>query len=84
MDARKNTSAAGVPDSKKAVTRVGPWYASGPEDRSFVAGDPAFSILRVMSDDAAVPGCVTASVGEQPLNALQVIVTYWSPSLPKT
>ena len=59
MDARKSTSAAGVPGSKMAATRVGLWYASGPEDRSFVAGDPAFSILRVVSDVAEAPGCIT-------------------------
>ena len=59
MDALKSAGGAGIQDHGTAATRVGRWYAEGPEHRSFVAGDPAFSILRVMSDDAAVPGCVT-------------------------
>ena len=59
MAARKGKSGDGVQDRGTAATRVGFWYASGPEDRSFVAGDPAFSILRVVSDDAEAPGCVT-------------------------
>ena len=59
MDALRSTGGAGVQDGRTAATRVGRWYAEGPEDRRFVAGAPAFSILRVMSDDAAVPGCVT-------------------------
>ena len=59
MGARKGTGGAGVRDGRTAATRVGRWYAEGPQGRSFVAGDPAFSIFRVVSDDAAVPGCVT-------------------------
>ena len=59
MAAPRSTDGAGVQDSRTAATRVGRWYAEGPEDRRFVADDPAFSILRVVSDDAAVPGCVT-------------------------
>ena len=59
MGVRKGTGGAGVRDGRTAATRVGLWYEEGAEDRRFVAGDPAFSILRVVSDDAAVPGCVT-------------------------
>ncbi len=59
MDALRSTGGAGVQDGRTAATRVGLWYAKGPEDRRVVAGDPAFSILRVVSDDTAVPGCVT-------------------------
>lgn len=59
MDALKGKSGADIQDRGTAATRVGRWYASGPEDRSFVAGDPAFSVLRVVSDNAEVPGCVT-------------------------
>ncbi len=40
------------------ATRVGRWYATGP-DRRFVPGDPAFAIYRIVSDHADVPGCVT-------------------------
>ena len=58
MGTRKGAGGAGVQDNRVA-TRIGRWYASGPEDRTFVAGDPAFSILRVVSDDAEAPGCVT-------------------------
>ena len=59
MDALKGKGGAGVQDRGTAATRVGRWYAEGPENRSFVAGDPAFAIFRVVSDDAKVPGCVT-------------------------
>ena len=59
MGTRKGTGGAGVQDGRTAATRVGRWYAEGPEHRSFVAGDPAFSIFRVVSDDAEMPGCVT-------------------------
>ncbi len=58
MSTGKGAGGTGIHDNRVA-TRVGRWYASGPEDRPFVAGDPAFSILRVVSDDAAAPGCVT-------------------------
>lgn len=58
MGARKSTGNAGIQDRGAAATRVGYWYAEGPGDRPFVADDPAFSIFRVVSDDAAVPGCV--------------------------
>ncbi len=59
MGVQKGTEGAGIQDHGTAGTRVGLWYATGPEDRSFVAGDPAFFILRVVSDDADVSGCVT-------------------------
>ena len=59
MDTPKEKSGAGNQDRGMAATRVGRWYAEGPEHCSFVAGDPAFSILRVVSDDAEAPGCVT-------------------------
>ena len=59
MGVRKGKGGADVRDGRTAATRVGRWYAEGPEHRPFVAGDPAFAILRVVSDDAAVPGCVT-------------------------
>ena len=45
-------------DCETAPTRVGRWYADGP-DRVFVPGDPAFRIHRVVADDADVRGCVT-------------------------
>ena len=59
MGARRGRNGPGARGSGSGATRVGRWYAMGPEDRSFVAGDPAFCILRVVSDDAAAPGCVT-------------------------
>ena len=59
MDALRSENGADVQKGRTAATRVGHWYAMGPEDRTFVAGDPAFCILRVVSDDAAAPGCVT-------------------------
>ena len=71
MGARKGTGGAGVRDGRTAATRVGRWYAEGPEGRRFVAGDPAFSIFRVVSDDSAVPvfrfrsGCSTPSPPRQ-------------------
>lgn len=58
MGILKVKSGAGVQDRGTAATRVGFWYASGPEGRSLVAGDPAFSIFRVVADDAGTPGCV--------------------------
>ncbi len=58
MSTGKGAGGTGIHDNRVA-TRVGRWYASGPEDRPFVAGDPAFSILRVVSDDAEAQGCVT-------------------------
>lgn len=58
MGTRKSTGSVGIRDHGAATTRLGHWYAEGPGDRPFVAGDPAFSIFRVVSDDAAVPGCV--------------------------
>ena len=65
MDARKGKSGAGNQDRGTAATRVGFWYASGPEDRSFVAGDPAFSIVRVVSDDAEqAGGPLNQSIGQ--------------------
>ncbi len=59
MDALRSAGSAGVQDGRAKATRVGHWYATGPEDRPFVAGDPAFSMLRVVADDAEAPGCVT-------------------------
>lgn len=41
MGARKGTGGTGVRDGRTAATRVGHWYAEGPEGRRFVAGDPA-------------------------------------------
>ncbi len=64
MDALKNTGGAGIQDHGMAATRVGLRYATGPEGRPFVAGDPAFAIFRVVSDDADVPGCVTVENNE--------------------
>ena len=59
MGTRKGTGRAGIQDHGVAATQVGRWYAEGPADRPFITGDPAFSILRVVSDNAEVPGCVT-------------------------
>ncbi len=59
MDAPRSTGDTGAQDSRAAATRVGLWYAEGPGDRPFVAGDPAFAIFRVVADDAEAPGCVT-------------------------
>ena len=59
MGARKSTGSAGTQDRRATTTQVGHWYAEGPADRPFLAGDPAFSIFRVVADDAEVPGCVT-------------------------
>ena len=59
MGARKSTGVAGIQDHGAAATGGGLWYAEGPGDRPSVASDPAFSILRVVSDDAEVLGCVT-------------------------
>lgn len=42
-----------------ARSYVGWWYASGPADREFSPDDPAFTILRVVSDTSEVPGAVT-------------------------
>lgn len=38
---------------------IGYWYATGPADRQFSPGDPAFSIHYVVSGTSDVPGCVT-------------------------
>ena len=64
MSVQKGTEGAGIQDHGTAGTRVGLWYATGPEDRSFVTGDPAFAIFRVVSDDADVPDCVTVENNE--------------------
>lgn len=53
MGVQRSTGGAGIQDHGTAATRVGLWHASGLEGRSFVAGDPAFSVLRVPA--ASVP-----------------------------
>ena len=64
MDALKGTGCAGIQDHGTGTTRVGLWYATGPECRSFVAGDPAFAVFCVVADDAEVPGCVAVENNE--------------------
>ena len=64
MGVQKGTEGAGIQDHGTAGTRVGLWYAEGPVGCPFVAGDPAFAIFRVVSDDADVPGCVAVENNE--------------------
>jgi hypothetical protein len=42
------------------TTRVGWWYATGPEDQEYYPGHPAFSLHTVVSDESSIPRCVTA------------------------
>jgi hypothetical protein len=46
-----------------AATRVGFWYATGPADKEYRAGDPAFSLHTVISDESEYPGCVLVENG---------------------
>ena len=41
-----------------SASRVGFWYATGPADKDYKVGDPAFSIHTVIADESEYPGCV--------------------------
>ena len=45
------------------ATRVGTRYITGPADRPYLEGDPAFHIHEVVDDDSPVQGCVTVKNG---------------------
>ena len=40
------------------MSRVGMWYATGPADRPYVEGDPAWNVHRVVSDESGYADCV--------------------------
>ena len=49
-----------------AETRVGYWYATGPADKEYSAGDPAFNLHTVVSDKSQFVAAVTVeNAGQQ-------------------
>jgi len=46
-----------------AATRVGFWYATGPAEKQYRPGDPAFSLHTVVSDKSEFPEHVTVENG---------------------
>ncbi len=58
MNSPEHASVTRVQPDAAKTTRVGRWYATGPEDRPFAPDDPAFHVHRVVAD-GPVPGCVT-------------------------
>jgi hypothetical protein len=49
-----------------AETRVGYWYATGPADKEYSAGDPAFNLHTVVSDKSQFVAHVTVeNAGKQ-------------------
>ena len=64
-----------------AATRVGFWYATGPADKEYRAGDPAFSLHTVISDESNFAEHVTVenAAGQQFPVALALIESIASP-----
>lgn len=58
MSSCEHASVAKVQPDAAKTTRIGRWYATGPDDRPFAPDDPAFHVYRVVAD-GPVPGCVT-------------------------
>jgi hypothetical protein len=50
-----------------AKTRIGYWYATGPADKEYSAGDPAFNLHTVVSDKSQFLAHVTVenAAGQQ-------------------
>ncbi len=46
-----------------AATRVGFWYATGPAEKQYRPGDPAFSLFTVVADKSEFPEHVTVENG---------------------
>jgi len=46
-----------------AATRVGFWYATGPAEKQYRPGDPAFSLYTVVADKSEFPAHVTVENG---------------------
>lgn len=64
-----------------ASTRVGHWYASGPSDKQYSPGDPAFNLHTVVSDTSEFADHVTVenAAGQQFPVALSLIDSIASP-----
>ena len=67
-----------------AATRVGFWYATGPGDKDYSAGDPAFSPHTVISDESNFAEHVTVenAAGQQFPVPLSLIETIAAPNGP--